>query len=87
MILLYVSQQGCYPCERANEVLSKYKGLPLKRVLRGSEEAVELGIISTPTLVLLDSDNNIIKRLTGAHKITKIEVDGLIRDFITSQEA
>ncbi len=83
MRIVYFTYKGCYPCERASEVLRKYPVLQLEIFNRDSSTAKEFGITSVPTVIVVDNKGQILRQLSGAHMLTNVEVQGIITDFIT----
>lgn len=79
MILLLFASNSCYPCERAQSELYR-AGLSYVKITRPDPRFVEYNIIGTPVVVFLDDDGNEVARLTGAHNIKKIELEGIIKD-------
>ncbi|CAL9967172.1 thioredoxin domain [Vibrio phage D249] len=83
MRIIYFSYSGCYPCERASEVLRKYPALQLEIFDRRSSTAKEFDVTSVPTVIVVDEKGQVLRQLSGAHMITNLEVQGIITDFIT----
>jgi thioredoxin 1 len=69
MKMLKFSASWCQPCKQLTETL---KGMELPfpvseiDVDQNRDAAIEYGIRGVPTLILLDEDNNQLKRLSGA---------------------
>lgn len=77
---LFISD-GCYPCERAKAVFSKeLPDLEVEYIKRPDKRFAEYCVTYTPVLVI--EHNGKQERLDGAHNIKKIEVLGLIDDFL-----
>lgn len=79
MKLLLFANNSCYPCERAQSELY-HAGLSYEKITKPDPRFVEFNIIGTPVLVFLDEEGNEVARLTGAHNIKRIEIQGLIKD-------
>ena len=69
MQLLKFYADWCQPCKNLSEVMAKVE-LPWKVVEidieKNMEDAIYYGVRMLPTLVLLDEDNNVVKKVTGS---------------------
>lgn len=84
MKFLLFSLPGCYPCERANKVLrDHFSHIPISNKHYKGVIGRWYGIQTSPTLVIVTDEGDLVGKLVGAHAITKIEVQGLISDFLS----
>lgn len=84
MKFLFFHLPGCYPCNKAEKVLvDHFSHIHRERYETRSEVGKRYGIRYSPSLVIMDDEGNVVGKLTGAHEITKIEVQGLISDFLS----
>lgn len=79
MELILFASKSCYPCERAQSELFR-SGLSYLTHYSGSKEFIEYNVINTPVLVFLNEDGDEVARLSGAHNIRKMEIEGIIKD-------
>lgn len=80
MIILFFASNSCYPCERAQRELF-LSGLSYERITRPDPRFDEYGVLHTPVVVFMDVDGNEVARLSGAHNIKRIELQGIIKDY------
>lgn len=84
MKIYLFSSNGCYPCEKAQDVVAKIlKENPLIdiiKVTRPDPLFASYGVVMVPTL-LIDPGDKPGAALVGVSNITKVEVEGLLRDF------
>ena len=83
MRILKFSAGWCQPCKRLSALLQTMDlSIPVEEVdiERDSETAVEYGVRSIPTLVLLDAYGNQMRRINGS--LTKEQIE----EFITLSE-
>lgn len=83
MNILLFSSPSCYPCEKAQDVirrvLKNHPDVKISVVKRPNPLFAKYNIVYTPTF-LAESDAR-IETLQGAHQISKINVEGLLRDL------
>lgn len=73
--LLKFSKKGCTPCVMVGNYLNE-KGINVKEFdVFESQEAIKYGIISVPTLILVNEHNEILDRVVG---FNPEEIDNLI---------
>jgi len=83
MEFLLFSIRGCYPCELATKVLREdFSEMPITKLNTRDSNLVEVyGVRTSPTLIILDAEENVVGKLVGAHRITKNEIQGIIAEF------
>lgn len=83
MKILLLTSKSCYPCERTLRELKKMPHLDIEMCERPNPAFEKYNVISTPTLIFDTGEQ--VHKLSGAHMIKKMEVEGLISDILDSQ--
>lgn len=74
--LIKFQASWCAPCRKLSNLMETMTiGIPVEVVDIDSdtESAVKFGIRSVPTLVLVDENNNVMRRLVGDQSKSKLE--------------
>lgn len=70
MRYLYFSSQHCVPCQTIKPAILKHSEIAIIDVDKKNELAIKFGIMSIPTLLILNDDDSVEEQIQG-HKINK----------------
>ena len=76
MRILKFEAAWCAPCKQLTKVMEGMEiPFPVERIDidQRTDAAIEFGIHSVPTLIMMDENNNIIKRVGGAKSKQQLE--------------
>jgi thioredoxin 1 len=76
MRILKFQAGWCIPCKNLSRMMEEITITPLVEVIdidENNEAAMEYGIRSIPTLIMLDDHNNIVKRIGGVMTKQQLE--------------
>ncbi len=76
MRVLKFEASWCNPCKVLTKTLSEMQiNIPIERIdiEDNSNAAMEYGIRSVPTMILLDENNNVVRKVMGAQKKEAIQ--------------
>lgn len=88
MKLVVLTSRSCLPCERAykevSRLIERRPDLAVEHAVRPDPSFATYKVVYTPTVILV-AEGEEVSRLSGAHQVKLLELEGMIDDFLTSQ--